>query len=68
MVMATRTATKKVLICEKKNNFSCAPHFFVHLLAVVLHDYKKLPIYMYYGGIVVCVPVHLYFHCCSFSP
>ena len=40
MVMATRTATKNVLISEKKNNFTCAPHFFVHLPAVVLHDYN----------------------------
>ena len=38
--MATGTATKNVLISEKKNNFACAPHFFVHLLAVVLHNYN----------------------------
>ena len=41
MVMATRTATKNVLVCEKKKTL---PHFFVHFLAVVLHDYNvKLP-------------------------
>ena len=27
-------------------------------------NFQKLLIYMYYGGIVVCVPVHLYFHSC----
>ena len=33
--------------------------FFVHFFAVVLYDYKvKLPSYTFYGGNVVCVPVH----------
>ena len=33
--------------------------FFVHFFAVVLHNYKvKLPSCTFYGGNVVCVPVH----------
>ena len=35
--------------------------FFVHFFAVVFHDYNvKLPSYTFYGGSVVCVPVHFF--------
>ena len=53
----------------KKNTFSRAADFFVHFFAVVLHDYGvKLPSYTFYRGIVVCVPVRIFFYCCSVSP
>ena len=46
--------------------------FFVHFFAVALHDYnvklQKLLSYTFYGGNVVRVIVHFFFHCRSFSP
>ena len=50
-------------ISKKKNNFAPAAHFLVHFFAVGLHDHnvklcQKRPRYTFYGGNVVCVPVH----------
>ena len=47
---------------QQKNSFSCAAHFFVHVLAVALHDFNvKLPDtssgYTFYGGNVIWVPI-----------
>ena len=51
----------------KKNTFSRAADFFVHFFAVVLHDYGvKLPSYTFYRGIVVCVPVRIFFTAAQF--
>ena len=48
---------------KKQNNFAPAAHFLVHFFAVVLHDHnvklcQKRTRYTFYGGNVVCVPVH----------
>ena len=51
----------------KKITFSRAADFFVHFFAVVLHDYGvKLPSYTFYRGIVVCVPVRIFFTAAQF--
>ena len=49
-------------LISKKNNFARAAHFFVHFLAVVLHDgnFFLLPIHTFYGG-NVCFRVHSVF-------
>ena len=42
------------LISKKKKPFARVAHFFVHFLAVVLHDYNvKLPSCTFHGGNVV---------------
>ena len=48
-----------------KKNFARAADFFVHFCVVVLHDHneklgQKLPSYTFYGGNVVCFPVHFF--------
>ena len=56
---------KSVGLISKKKNFARAADFFVHFCVVVLHDHneklgQKLPSYTFYGGNVVCFPVHFF--------
>ena len=68
METITRTAKKNINSGNQpKNNFKRTAHFFVHFLAVVLHDCNvKLPNYTFYGRNVVCVPVRLFFTAAHF--
>ena len=56
---------KTVGLISKKTALHLQHNFFLHFFAVVLHQFNmKLPSYTFYGGEVVCVPVHY----CSFTP
>ena len=50
------------VVISQKTTLHAQHTFFVHFLAVVLHDCNvKLPNYTFYGRNVVCVPVRLFF-------
>ena len=57
-----------------KKNFARQHTFLVHLFlllffcAISTWNFQKLPSYTFYGGNVVCAPVHFFFHYRSFSP
>ena len=51
-----------IVVISQKTTLHVQHTFFVHFLAVVLHDCNvKLPNYTFYGRNVVCVPIRLFF-------
>ena len=59
---------KTIIVLISKKQFCTCSTLFCTFFALVLHDHNvKLPGYSFYGGNVVRVLVHFFFHCLSFS-